>query len=176
MRLFIWQTLAKGLVTPWYRPYWSCYPPCLLYTKAYLISRTGLVQASSGFWQSTKGQPSLVRSSEARGWGKFRLGHFEASNPDATQGGGLLGRRGGAGAQESSGCVLGKISLTFSMQSSLGKDPGLSSQRRASRPGNRYTSGTSESKTQRAFSPRPHQLGDQVEGNGLPVLKYLTQS
>ena len=121
MRLFIWQTLAsQGLVTPWYGPYRSCYPPCPLDTKAYLIGRTGSVQASHGFWKFTRGQSSLVTTSETRGRGKFRFGHFEASNPDETQGGGLLGRWGGAGTQESSRWVLGETSLTFSTQLPLG--------------------------------------------------------
>lgn len=39
-------------------------------------------------------QSSLVTTSETGGRGKFRFGHFEASNPDETQGGGLLGENG----------------------------------------------------------------------------------
>lgn len=125
MRLFIWQTLtSQGLGTPWYGPYWSCYPYCPLDTKACLIGTTGLVQTSRGFWKFTRGQPSSVTTSETRGRGKFRFGHFEASNPDETQGRGLLGRRGGGGTQESSGWVGGNIT-DIQHASAPGKDPGL---------------------------------------------------
>ena len=177
MRLFIWQALAsQGLVTPWYGPYWSCYRYRPLETKACLIGRKGLVQTSRGFWKFTRGQPSVVTTSETRGRGKFRFGHFEASNPDETQGSGLLGRRGGGGTQESSGWVLGEISPTFSMHLPLGRTQASRSQGPSSLQGNRQTSGLSESKTKYAFSTCPGQRGKQVEGNWLPVLKYLTPS
>lgn len=45
MRLFIWQTLANRKISNTLK----LLPFCVLYTKAYLINRTGLVQASCGF-------------------------------------------------------------------------------------------------------------------------------
>lgn len=148
MRLFICQTLASRRISNtliWSLLKWL--PSCLLHTKAYLINRAGLVQASRGFWKCTRGQPSLVRSSETQGRGTFRFGHFEASNPDGTKGRGLLRRQGGAGAQESSGWVLGEISLTCSMHLPLGRAQASKSQGPSSLQGNRYTSGISENKT-----------------------------
>lgn len=177
MRLFIWQTLAsQGLVTPWYRPYRSCYPvprPPALDTKAYLIGRTGLVQASHGFWKFTRGQSSLVTTSETRGRGKFRFGHFEASNPDETQGGGLLGRWGGAGTQESSGWVLGETSPTSSMQLPLGMTQASKSQ--GGLPlykeiDLRYL----REQNKLGFLYLPVPAGKAIGGNWWPVLKYLT--